>query len=422
MKNVLVILFSFMFLFANPGQAEELVTVKLVNYVGNTDELQFYLTGSYFSPDLLIPFSEHTRYRVKRKEGKLEIEGGGEVWEVENSFTLIPEKLDTHHVVRINRRPYLGAMTFQLEEQGSIRPINQLLLEDYLKGVVPFEVFPSWELEALKAQTLAARTYAVSHMKKVMDDTIQFQVYGGYDWHPRTSLAIEGTKGQVLTYENRLIEAFYSASNGGMTENNVHVWGGNPLPFYPIKLDPYDPKQQWEVTMHQIQIDVNQIDWDDPDYWENTVEKDEVISNSLKNWLSRKGYVGDIKILSIPEFTVSPKMNDSRRAVEGSFTVEFMIRLIDGTILFDQVAMKNVPLTHIRPAIGGTRFKSYLIDSLELKNGKYMLKGRGFGHGVGMSQWGAQVMGQKGKSYKEILQFYFPGTSIVNVYDKWNGE
>ena len=249
MRNILVFLVMFLLLLSDRGHAEELVSVKLVNYVGNTEELHIYLTGSFFSPDLLIPLKEHTRYRLKSSQGKLEIKGGGETWEVEDSFTLIPDHLDTYHVVRINRRPYLGAMTFQVEKQGSIRPVNQLPLEDYLKGVVPFEVFPSWELEALKAQTLAARTYAVSHMKKLMDDTIQFQVYGGYDWHPRTSQAIAETKGQVLTYQNRLIEAFYSASNGGMTENNAHVWGGKPLPFYPIKLDPFDPKQPWEVAL-----------------------------------------------------------------------------------------------------------------------------------------------------------------------------
>ena len=95
-----------------------------------------------------------------------------------------------------------------------------------------------------------------------------------------------------------------------------------------------------------------------------------------------------------------------------------MLRLLDGTILFDQVALDNVPLTHIRPALGGNRFKSYLVDSLEFENGKYLLKGRGFGHGVGMSQWGAQVMGQKGKSYKEILEFYFPGTRSLTFIEK----
>lgn len=415
MRKVCLFLFGLLFLSWSSVQAEELVSVKLVNYVGNTEELQFYVVGSYFSPELLLPLKEHTPYRVKSKNGKMEMEGDGETWEVHGSFTLIPDQLDTNHVIRVNRRPYLGAMTFQLEDKGWIRPVNQLPLEDYLKGVVPFEVFPTWELEALKAQTLAARTYAVSHMKKDMDDSIQYQVYGGYDWHPRTSQAVEETRAQVVTYKNSLIETFYSASNGGMTESNNHVWGGDSLPFYPIKSDPYDPKQPWELSMHRIQIDVDRMDWDAPNFWDEAVERDESVSNSIKKWLTRKGYGSDIKILSIPEFSVSPKTNASHRSVEGSFTVEFMYRLIDGTILFDQVAMKDVPLTYIRPALGGTRFKSYYIDSLTLRDGQYSLKGRGFGHGVGMSQWGAQIMGQKGKNYKEILQFYFPGTSITEV-------
>jgi SpoIID/LytB domain protein len=72
-----------------------------------------------------------------------------------------------------------------------------------------------------------------------------------------------------------------------------------------------------------------------------------------------------------------------------------------------------VPVATIRSMVGGTRFKSFLTDTLAFSNGIYTLKGRGYGHGVGMSQWGAYMMGHKGKTYKEILQFYFPGTKIT---------
>jgi SpoIID/LytB domain protein len=89
-------------------------------------------------------------------------------------------------------------------------------------------------------------------------------------------------------------------------------------------------------------------------------------------------------------------------------------RLIDGTILFEQLDLNDVKLNKIRPMIGGNLFKSYLIDSLEYDGDMYTMKGKGFGHGVGMSQWGASIMGDSGKTYEEILQFYYPGTAITH--------
>lgn len=394
---------------------KDMVSVQLVNYLGEPKELHLYLSGNFVTTDPTIRIIEGVKYRLSVQENALLLEGGGLKHKIKSPLILVPERYDTHHVLRINRRPYLGAMEFRIQERHFIRPVNQLSLEDYLKGVVPFEVYPTWELDALKAQALAARTYAATKLKKEIDDTIGYQVYGGYTWHPRTTKAVEETRGEVVTHQNRLIEALYSASNGGMTESNANVWGGNAISYYPIKPDPFDPIDPWEFRLHQTQIDVNDIGWDYVDWWDRTKEKDDGITASMKKWLHRKGYHGELKILTIPRFELSGHRLASHRSVKGSIEIEFLRRLLDGTVLFETVKLDDVPLSHIRPMIGGHRFKSYFIESLTLQHGIYSMKGKGYGHGVGMSQWGAHYMALQGKTYKEILQFYFPGTSVTQL-------
>lgn len=395
--------------------ADNMVTVKLVNYVGHTDKIDLKLEGEFFSLDPTLSLKEGVNYTITLNKGKLYIKQKGEkIQQINEGLVLVPKSYDYNHVVYINERPYLGAMEFVVEEKGSIRPINQLPLEDYLKGVVPFEVFSSWGLETLKAQTLAARTYAVSKLGQVIDDTISYQAYGGYEWDENTTKAVEETKGEVITFNNRLVETFYSASNGGVTENNANVWGGQELSYFPVKKDPYDPIHPWQYKLHQTQIDYNQINFDDPTWWGQLKEKDMEITNSIKGWLNRNGYPGEIKILEIADFQLKGDKLDSQRSVNGSITINFMRQLLEGLVLFEQVELKDVNLNRIRPMIGGTVFKSYLIDSLELKGDVYTMKGRGYGHGVGMSQWGAHYMGVQGKNYREIISFYYPGTTIMD--------
>jgi stage II sporulation protein D len=393
--------------------AEDMVMVKLVNYVGNTDVLTVKVEGDFFSLDPTLTIEEGVNYTLQLEKGSMYLKRKGEKRQhINGGLVLVPKNYDQNHIVYINNRPYLGAMEFVLEGETVIRPINQLPLEDYLKGVVPFEVFSSWGLETLKAQTLAARTYAVSKMGQVIDDTVSYQVYGGYQWDKKTTKAVLETSGEVVTYRDQLIETFYSASNGGITENNANVWGGQALQYFPIKEDPYDPVNPWEYSIHQTQIDTKDIDFDQSNWWDELEEKDIDIANSIKSWLNRNGYPGDIKLLSIPEFELKGDKFDSDRSISGSITVSFMRRIFAGIVLFEQVELEDVNLNRIRPMIGGTLFKSYLIDSLEFEDEIYTMKGRGFGHGVGMSQWGAHYMGVKGKGYREIIKFYYPGTTI----------
>jgi stage II sporulation protein D len=410
MKTLIFMISSFFLLsFASEVEAEEMVTVKLRNYIGDTSKLSLHIKGAYSTLEPALMLNEGDEYILSFKGEKMLLTCSGSKMEIDSPFILYPDVYDEKHLIYIDGRPYMGAIEFIIEEEKYIRPVNQVLLEDYLKGVVPFEVFPEWNLEALKAQTLAARTYTITHKGPQLDDTIQYQVYGGYNEFDKTKRAVIDTKGEIITFQDKPISAFYSASNGGITESNKNVWGGKPSPYFPIKQDPYDPIQPWEFTLLKTQIDMDEIRTKD---WDELREKDRTIAISINKWLNRNGYEGEIKILSIPFFAIDKDKNGSQRSVRGSIQIEFMRRLIDGTILFERASLEHVELKKIRPMIGGAHFRSYLISSFEMNSPSYKVSGNGNGHGVGMSQWGANEMAEKGKTYKEILGHYYPGTKV----------
>lgn len=414
MKNLILMTFIFLLLsFTGEVQAEEMISVKLKNYIENTSNLSFYIKGDYLSLDPSLILNEGAEYTLSIKKGKMFLSYGKSKTKIESPFVLYPNVYDEDHLIYIEGRPYLGAVEFNIEEDKNIRPVNHILLEDYLKGVVPFEVFPEWDMEALKAQCLAARTYTITRMNSILDDTIHYQVYGGYNRFDRTKRAVNETKGEIITFKGKPISAFYSASNGGVTESNKNVWGGKPSPYFPIKEDPYDPIKPWNFTLNKTQIDLDEIEWKRSNDWDQLKESDDKITSSIKKWLNQNGYVGEIKILSIPLFEIDKVKNESQRSLKGSIQIEFMRRLVDGTILFEKVSLNHVDLKKIRPIIGGAKFKSYLIHSFENNPTSYIVSGKGHGHGVGMSQWGANEMAENGKTYKEIIGHYYPGTQVT---------
>ena len=185
---------------------------------------------------------EGKTYTVKVENNALSLYENGILKSNFPSLSVVPKIYGTNNYILINNRPYLGSMNFVTENNTYVRPINTLPLEDYLKGVVPFEMIASWNKEALKAQAVAARTYAVRNQSSSMDDTVNYQAYGGYTWNSNSTAAVDQTNFQILTYNGKTIDAFYSASNGGITESNANVWGGTPLSIYPVKEDPYDKK------------------------------------------------------------------------------------------------------------------------------------------------------------------------------------
>ncbi|MFH0065790.1 SpoIID/LytB domain-containing protein [Peribacillus sp. NPDC056705] len=406
--------------------AEENTTmeVKLKNYLGNRTSVKITATGDYRTSGGEIFIRAGENLTLKVESAKLAVYKGFKKTGSYASFKAIPVKPDAS--LSINGRPYFGSFSFTAED-GYIRPINHVYMEDYLKGVVPLEMPALWHAEALKAQAIAARTYALRHQSTIIDDTFSYQVYGGAAGHYRTNSAIEQTKGMVIKHDGEIIEAFFSSSNGGMTELNSNVWSsGNPLAYLSIKEDLYDSKTNWEIMLDKQQIDLSKMDLSKPEeWWASVKEKDETVVPKLKVWLKNNGYANkDIKITDIPLLTFTDEKTGGR-VTKGSIQLNFYVRdLVDdrGKLLQQTVKLTNVAASKIRGMVGQEVMKSYLVDHSSTDPSIISIKGLGYGHGVGLSQFGAKNRAEGGQSYQEILGFYYPDTTIEKEYGPGAGS
>lgn len=405
------------------------IAVRLSNFLGNQEAVTFAVVGEYIISVDNRSLEQNVRFTIRRENSQLVLFRGSErLGSYGSSFTIRPVSYNVNSFITIESPTaildYLGEITFTIENGQFIRPINRLPLEDYLKGVVPREMPASWPIEALKAQAVAARTYALRRVNQVIGDTQQFQVYGGFPREPRTSLAVDETRGQALFFNNALAETLYSSSNGGFAESNVSIWGGAQRPYLPSQADQFDPQNGWAVNLHRQQINLDGRELANPaSWWSSVIERDLVIANNLRLWLSRNGFAGlELKIIAVSDLQVAEERNSSGRRVRGSITLEFISRRADGTFVMNENGSvritrsehNNIPIATIRAMLGSMQMRSLFVDSFAADGTRYSLAGRGFGHGVGMSQHGARVMAERGVFFRDILNFYYPGTVLTN--------
>ncbi|CAH0345165.1 SpoIID/LytB domain-containing protein [Bacillus sp. CECT 9360] len=389
--------------------------------------------------------TQNTPYSLKAENGNLVLYKGNEVIKVSaNNFSLVPARYSTDNQILLNDKAYLGNMNFSIESGKYIRPVNASIpYEDYLKGVVPREMPASWAPEALKAQAVAARTYSIDDVGKTVLDTINYQVYGGYLWDARTTDAVNATKGKVLKYKDangslKLVSTFFSSSNGGYTSTNKEEWGTTKLSYFAARADSFDPSTPWSLKVDKVQIDPVQIVKNqnrdtskalyNPGWWWSATEKDAFLANSVKSWLSTNGYSNkEIKVIGVNDFIVGPERNAATRATNTTLKVNFYMKdkttnqfscengVCDGTAPLKKYSV-DIKQTGVkaRSMFGTTRFKSSLLTSVSRAADSFTIQGKGYGHGIGMSQNGAYNRAKAGHKYPEILEFYYP-TSILST-------
>ncbi len=262
---------------------------------------------------------------------------------------------------------FRGAL--RLEATGNrIRVVNVLDLEQYLRGVVPAEMQASWPLEALKAQAIAARTFTLYNLDADAPydicATTDCQVYDGVAGeHPRSDQAIRETAGEVLTWNGAIVRAHYHADSGGTTASSAEVWGYD-LPYLQPRSDGgvASPHRTWTTR---------------------------IPASSLANALAREGVsVGTPQDLSI--LATSPSGRATRVEFRGS----------GGSL-----TLSGPTLTRV---LRGSGLKSTRIERMGLLE----VRGSGWGHGVGMSQWGARSLALQGQAAQQILTHYYPGVRI----------
>ncbi len=276
----------------------------------------------------------------------------------------------------IDGKPYRGSFTISAEPEG-LSVVNNIDIENYLYGVVPKEMPPKWAKQALMAQAVAARTYALYVKEKSKDkpydleSTTLSQVYGGYNAEITTSnMAIDETKGKVMTYDGKLIVAYFHSNSGGHTEDSKNVWSAD-IPYLkgvPDKFSENTPVTNWEYFLS---------------------------SDLAQKRLQEHG----INAGSIQKLKISGKSGSGR-------TLKILVPADNG--------ISRLTSNNFRIKIGGTKIKSTLFQVTSHPDG-LLFKGKGFGHGVGMSQWGARKMAQAGSDYENILKHYYQNIKITKL-------
>jgi stage II sporulation protein D len=275
-------------------------------------------------------------------------------------------------------RTYTGSLDIVVDPaDDDLHLINRVPLEDYVASVVGAE-YGLDSGEGAKAMAVVARTYALFSLRqeRYLHDSERSQVYQGLNRaNAAARQAADATAGEVITWGGDLIEAVYSASNGGRTASNTSAWGSQQLPYFTPRKDPWDAR----VSPHAS--------------WEWQME-----AGNLESALARAFDMGEVRNIEIRQ-----------RAEDGRVT---RIRLEGprGTKDISGNAFRSA----VSRAFGVMTIKSVYFDMSLTRNG-YRFNGRGFGHGVGMSQWGAHGMAKEGRSYREILEFYYAGTSLERI-------
>ncbi|WP_282062123.1 SpoIID/LytB domain-containing protein [Bacillus pumilus] len=348
-------------------------------------------------------------YQLNISNGKISLKG----IKTYNTVRVVPEKYSTKNILQIAGKPYLGSVNFAIES-GYIRPtLENIPFEDYLKGVVPNEMPASWHVEALKAQSVGARTYSVKSIGKVVPDTTAFQVYGGYNWYTNSTKAVDATKGKVLKYNNQLISATYYSSNGGYTEASEEVWA-NALPYLVAKKDTKDPVNAWTLKLSKKQLGTTLTASKAASQWSKAKETNATDLAGLKSWLlkNKETAASDMKIASISSLTFSGKTK-GQRAKTVSIKLTYHLKNKTGTYAVNKSTTASMKMTEFRSIMGATKVKS-TFASVKNNTNDFTISGKGYGHGIGMSQYGAKARAESGNSYSSILSFYYPGTNLTN--------
>jgi len=272
--------------------------------------------------------------------------------------------------VELNGRGYRGSLRVS-SERGKLRIVNVVDVEGYVCGVVPCEVVPSWSAEALKAQAVAARSYALVKMEKTAAQpydvvaTVYDQKYGGLDVETAaTNAAVAATAGQVLYYRGQPFTAWYHACCGGATADAAQVFNepSPPQRGSPCGYCSKAPVYRWTTRMKGADV------------------------------AARLG-VRDLVGLSTQGVGL-----DGRVA----------------QVVVHRAAGTTLPVTGLRfrerLGLRSTRFE------IKADGDCFVFEGRGWGHGVGMCQWGARGMADAGKAYAEILAHYYRGAEITQAY------
>ncbi len=431
--------------------AENGLVRVLLTRLALTDRLDAALDGSYSVEPGALTFQRGSKLTISSTQGSLMLYYEGMAMNAGQQLILRRHAVlaGEENGLRLNGNYslYAGDLVLSIKD-GMLRAVLHIPMEEYLLGVVPFEMSDSFPLEALKAQAVTARTYALKKTGSTQDydvvDNTNDQVYKGMNpGNVKAAQAVQETEGVVGYYKNSLADCFYSASNGGQTELVQHVWGGQDPGVSVMKDDPYDLENPLSMVRS---FTVSRI----PAAEDGLTA---LLKSALSGQLAALGFDGDpayIRIAAIngvaahtPMFAEPSKIMtmlrfdlraEARKPVPVSLQEEESFYMASSGPPVPSAtpqapqwsAMQPVPqaLTVDLPifpdmenalnlAINGNNNE---IISVRETEDSFVIESRRYGHGVGMSQRGAEWMAFKHNfTFAQILQFYYPEMTLVKM-------
>lgn len=412
------------------------VWIGLYSNVSEAEEASQEIKRFISNNELKIVLKDDKRVQVLNKSGKVLF-----MYNVNSdvyAFKAITRDGD-NGIIQLNDKKFRGSIIINRYTNSDMTVINQIDLEEYLYGVVPKEMSGNWPIEAQKAQAVAARSYVIVNLKKHKNygfdlcSTSHCQVYGGYSSeNPRTKIAVDQTKGKLLTYDGKVITASYHSNSGGHTEDSENVWS-NPVGYLRGVDDPYSigaPNDTWVKVYTKKEI-------------EDVLSANNLSVGTLQNIvieeLSKNG-----RVLKLSFYGTSGKKVLEKGQIRSIFGYNNLKstwfnmgqngdEITSIAVLYDlsQPAEKiNLTDKYILAADGLKKVQSenqYVSNGEECKfialktnvnininsnSDQYTFTGKGWGHGLGMSQWGAKKMAEEGFTYEQILTHYYMGTNI----------
>lgn len=289
----------------------------------------------------------------------------------------------------INREEVAGVRDRQLLEEEPVIVVEQLTgeqeelrLEEYVTGVVAGEMKANWPENAYAAQAIIARTFALKYMSENQTNVISGSFEYAQEYKPENITenvrkAVEKTRGEVIVYNDEYINAWFHASAGGQTS----------LAQVGLAFEKEEPPYIKSIKSPDQEAPADVQNW-------TVAFSDQEIIEALVAMGNNIGELREIKIVD---------RDNAGRIIE----LEFIGTQEDVT----------VKAANFRTEIGSQELKSTKIEAIEKENGGYSFTGTGFGHGVGMSQWGAFVLAQQGKTPEDIIRYYFNQIEIVKDYN-----
>lgn len=382
--------------------------IKVKLSTNNATALTIYASGSYFIKENGAAFTGGTISLRSNYDGTLTLNHSalGDVY-TGPSISLMRAKMDrTAGYLQLNGCRYLGHFYFSVLSSAYIRVVNEVPLAHYLYGVVGYEMSNTFPIEALKAQAIAAKGYALSLRTGGaydIGDTSSDQVYKGYDAAAANVIsAVDSTINEVLAVGGSLFTTYYAASNGGETILPSHAWSGRNSAGYAVSADPYDLRNVYSKK-ETITVPINQGGSINQGLWNLLLTKASAATGQSCTQLS-----------GISAFALyAPRYSDqSRDLTAGSATVSVVTAA--GDVLQDVgISFATSELMSYGAAIDSS-LRIFWGEPAANGSAYYIYHLR-YGHGVGLSQRGAQQAASEGLNYRQILSFYYPGATLATI-------